>query len=295
MVVKSVIPRGNLGSAQTEKRYSPGIWHNCPLDAIRNGEKPGIVFEFNFDTLPQTVPTTEGAYGLFAAFSSTGGAIDVAANGNGWVFSSDGDNEGASIRGRACPFKIIRSAYNLWYEAVVSTSTITDTKHNILCGLMQDVALTATMPITAAGALADTNFVGFQRPETARSTAGTGGAIMNTLYKADGVTAVTVQSDAVTISAVDTDVKLGMVFDPDVACDVADVTNNGSNKYLLSFFQDGIRCATTKQIPSAAGTDFPNDIQLGIVFAVLNATGTTPGNSTLRRLRVAQLFEPLGR
>ena len=47
-------------------------------------------------------------------------------------------------------------------------------------------------------------------------------------------------------------------------------------------------------VTSTAGNPFPNDIALGFAFAVLNATGTTPGTSTIKYVRMAQLLLPLG-
>lgn len=281
MSVKTIIPRGNLGSVQQDRDWSRGVWSDCPLDAIRDGELAGRIFEFEFNALPKTPATTEGNFSIWSQFSDTGGAIDAGSAG-GWQFSSDGDNEGASIRGRATPFKINRSSKKLWFEAEVKTSTIADTKHGILLGLIADIAFTATVPLTAAGALADANLVGFHRLEG-------DGDYFDTVYKADGVTAVTVGADAKAIVA-DTWVKLGMVFDPGVDRFTADTDNDGSNKHLLSFYGDGIRLASTKQIPSAAGTDFPNDVNLSPFFAVLNATASTPGNSTIARIRVVQLY-----
>lgn len=286
MSVKTILPARNNGSAQTDNGWSPGIWGSCPIQAIKDGEISGKVFEFDFDTLPKTPATTEGNFGLFSQFSSTGGAIDSATGiGGGWVFSSDGDDEGASIRSRAISFQIDRTAAKkFWFEARIKTSTITDTKHNIICGMMGDSALTATVPITAAGAVADVNIVGFRRTEAA-----SGGALMDTFYKADGVTAVTVQAGAVALTA-DTYTKLGMVYEPEVDPFLHDVSMTGVGRYNLFFYNNGIRLSSYKQIPSAQGTDFPNDVGLGFVFAVLNATASTPGNSTISRVRVAQVY-----
>ncbi len=281
MSVKTIRPAGNLGSAQSEDAYSAGIWHDCPLLAIRDGELPGIVQEFNFDTLPKTPPTTEGNFGDFAAFTDTGGFINAIA-GHGWNLGSDGDNEGASFRTRATPFKIIRTGKKFWFETRVKFSTIADTKNGVFIGLLEDVALTATVPIAAAGTLADKNFVGFHRLE------GDGDAI-DTVYKADGVTQVTVGADALTIAA-DTWVKLGMVFEPGIDPTIHDVANSGTKLYNLAFYSNGIRLATVKQIPSAAGTDFPNDIYMGFAMAILNATGSSPGDASISRARIAQLF-----
>lgn len=282
MSVKTIRPAGNLGSAQTEANWSPGVWHDCPLAAIRDGEIPGVISEFMFDMLPKTPATTEGNFGLLTQFSDTGGFIDAGSTG-GWKLGSDGDNEGASIRSRATPFKIIRTAKKLWFEARVKASAITDSKNGFLLGLIEDAAFSATVPITAAGAIADKNLVGFRKDEA-------DGDQIDCVYKADGVTAVTVQADALPTALVaDTFVKLGMVYEPSVSPFVQDPTNAGTTKYNLTFHVNGIKVAT-KQIPSAAGTDFPNDVQLGWFFAVLNATGSTPGDNTIERIRVVQRY-----
>lgn len=271
--------------ANTSANYSGSIWGDCPVESLRDKQSTGpqgFVWEKSFLTAPITPPTTEGNYGEMTFFSSTGGTAvpDTTEVGGGLAIGSDGDNEGASFRGLITPCKINLSNGDFWLEFHMLTSTITDAKHNILAGLVQDVAFTATVPITAAGAIADTNIVYFHRPESARSTAGTGGAIMNAGYKADGVTAVTVQTDAVTLVA-STYTNLGLKF-------VAQ-RNIGRGAGYLYWYQDGAIVAS-KLIPSASGTDFPNDVYLSFFFAVLNATATTPGTSSIKHVRMAQLM-----
>lgn len=289
-MVKTIRPAGNLGSAQSDDGYTAGVWHDCPLDEIREGLRQGTLFEFNFDSMPKTPATTEGNYSLFTQFSDTGGTIAPPATGfRGWDFGSDGDNEGASIRARAMAFQIDRTAGGaFWWEARIKTSTIADAKHNILTGMLEDVALTAVLPITAAGAIADVNGFGFRRTEAV-----SGGALLDTWYKANGVTAVTVQAGAVPLVA-DTYVNIGMKYVPSVDPFVADVNYTSLGKYNLFFYANGLRLATYKLIPTAQGTDFPNDVRMSPFFAVLNATGTTPGTSAISRLRVAQLNTPAG-
>ena len=285
MAVKPITYAGNLGSAHaaTDFDWSPNIWGDCNFAAIKEGSIPGVAFEHDFLSFPITPPTTEGNWGPYAVFTDTGGFITPGSGQGGEaVFGSDGDNEGASIRTVATPFKIMRTLKKFWFEARVKASTIADTKNGFFIGLMQNVALTATMPIAAAGTIGDTNLVGFHRLEG-------DGDMLDTIYKADGVTQVTVQADAVTLVA-DTYVKIGMKFEAETDWQVADPTLAGVNRYVLSFYKDNLRLATTKQIPLAAGTDFPNDIAMGLVFATLNATGTTPGNNTIDRWRAAQLL-----
>jgi hypothetical protein len=274
------------GGSNVQAGYSGTIWGDCPVDALRGGVIPGYLWEKRFNTEPITPPTTEGNWGEMAAFSDTGGTMtaDTTEVGGGVAIGSDGDNEGASMRSVIVPAKIILTGGDFWFEARMLTSTVTDAKHNIFLGLMENTALTAIVPITATGTLADKNLIGFQRPETARSVAGTGGAIMNAVYKADGVTAVTVQTDAVALVAA-TYTNLGMKFIPK--------RNVGKGPGYFQWFQDGVLVAQKLWI-TTAGTDMPNDINLGFVFAVLNATASSPGTSTIKHVRMAQLLTPLG-
>lgn len=276
---------GQYGGANTAAKYSGSIWGDCPIEAIRAGIVPGFVQEIRFDRTNITPPTTEGNYNDFAFFSSTGGTAtgDTTEVGGGLAIGSDGDNEGASLRTVVVPAKINLLNGDFWMEWRMLTSTVTDTKHNIVCGLFENVALTATVPITAAGALSDNNMVVFQRPESARTVAGTGGAIMNAMYKTDGNAAVTAQTDACTLVAA-TYTNLGFKFVPK--------RRYGKGAGAFYWYQDGLVVASYV-VTSTAGNPFPNDVNLGFVFAVLNATGTTPGTSTIKNMRMAQLMGPL--
>lgn len=284
MTVKSVRHRQNLGSARTTADLSPNIWADCPIEELRSGNIPGVFFMDHFASFPKTPATSEGNWGQYAQFSSTGGTI-TAGTGTGGeaIFASDDDGEGASIRTLATPFKISRSNGKFWFECMVKLSTVANTTFEFFVGLMEDAALTATVPITnTAATLADQNLVGFYRTES-------DGDAINTTYKANGVTAVTVGTGEV-VPAAATYLKLGMVFDPGVDPFVHDTTLAGTNKYLLTFYANNLRLTSYKQIPSAAGTDFPNDVGLGLVLAVRNAAGSSPGNATIDFWAAAQLY-----
>ena len=254
--------------ANTDRVPSPSIWADCPALEIEAGIKDGIHIYDDFGNGPLVAAGAEADYKGYRGFADTGGSV---ADGGEWggtlVMSSDGDNEGAGLRTGAAPFQIDIGQGKFWFEARIKTSTIADTKHGIFLGLTGAVAITATSPIAAAGTLADINFVGFHRLEG-------DGDMLDTVYKADGVTQVTLQADAVTLVA-DTYVKLGMVFDPK--------TN------VLTFYKNGVPLSTTYTIPAADGTDFPNDVRLGMLMSVLNATASTPGSSEIDWWRAAQL------
>jgi hypothetical protein len=271
---------------------SESIWWDCPYERIANGEVAGTVRFYDFSNF-KPAANVNAAEALWdkglSCFGSDGFAITaVDGVGGGVTIGSDGDNEGGSFHELGAPWQLSRSTSDLWFEVMFSTSTVADTTHNVFTGLAATTAFSATVPITATGTIADTGVVGFFRPETARTTAGTGGAIMNTVYKAAGVTAVTVQSDACTLAA-NTLTKLGIRYKgANVDKDVQGAASNA--KYLQSFYQDGRRLTGYKQMPTGAGTDFPNNVRLGFFFAVLNATGTAPGTCTLRWARIAQLL-----
>ena len=223
--MNSVQYRGSqaLGLLDVSRGPSQSIWGDCPILEIINGITDGVIHFDEFQAGPRVAAGAEASYagggGGYRGFADTGGLVaDGGEIGGTLVMSSDGDNEGASFRMACSPFQIARNQGKLWFEARIKTDTITDTKNGIFVGLMADNALTAVSPITALGAIADVNIVGFHRLEG-------DGDYFDTIYKADGVTQVTVQADAAVI-VVDTYVKLGMVFDP---------TNN-----TLSFYRNGV-------------------------------------------------------
>lgn len=286
MALHTLTYRGNLGSADTSRKPSPNIWHDCPWTAIKDGTIEGIALFDDFGSFNKTPATTEGNWAAemgYAQFSGTGGTITAGTGlGGEAIFASDDDNEGAAIRSLATPFKIIRTGKKFWFECRVKLSTIADTTFEFFVGLMENAALTATVPITTTAAtLADQNLVGFYRTES-------DGDAINTTYKADTVTAVTVGTGEV-VPAANTYMKLGMVFDPQSDNLIHDPTQAGT-QYYLTFYNNNLRLASKKQIPSAAGTDFPNDVGLGLCLAVRNAAGSSPGNATIDWWRAAQLI-----
>jgi hypothetical protein len=262
---------GNQGAnaANTDSRFSPFLWQNCPIREIRDGTIEGWIFEDDFLNPHPIAAGADALAGDYYGFASVGGLGALADEIAGALtLSSDGDDEGASIRTKGRPFQISRSHGNFWFEARVKSSTVADTKHGFLVGLSDALTLTATIPLTALGALGDENLVGFLRAEG-------DGDQLDCVYKADGVAAVTVQADAAPSALVaDTYVKVGLFYNADT--------------YVLTYYINGVAVGT-KTIPSAAGTDFPNDVRLGLIFAVLNATATTPGSVTIDKWRAAQL------
>ena len=282
MIGESFAPANQRSSTEdTTSIWTPAVFKGINVDGIRMGGVDGVLIEkfFNRGFKPSTNINAAEAYWEdgWMVFGDGGAQINAVAGlglAGGVKIYSDGDNEGASIRHQFAPFKLARSRKAFGFEVVLSTDTIADTKHGFFAGLIEDVAATAIIPLTALGALADKNLVGFHRLEG-------DGDYVNCVYKANGVAAVTVKEDAHVLVA-DTDIRLGMRYSP--AEDF-----NKSGRYWLRFFANGRLIASAeKQIPSTDGDDFPNDIGLGIILSVLNATATTPGATTFKRVMAAQ-------
>jgi len=254
--------------SETRRRFSPGLWGNCPWDGIRSGIVDGIAFEDDFVQGPLVTAGAQALYGNYHGFADTGGSVaDAAAQFGALTFSSDNDNEGASLACAIASLQITQNAGDLWFEARFKTSTIADTKHGIFVGLIDAATLSATVPIAADGTLADEDLVGFWRLEG-------DGDKMDTYYKAGGITAVAVCADAVTLVA-DTYKRVGVRY--------------SKSEKKLYFYDDGVTLVDTKTIPNATGTDFPADVILRPIFAVLNATSSSPGTSTLDWWAFAQV------
>lgn len=225
------------------------FWQDCPLQAsmIDPGVGYGMQDDFIDLGLSPTITTIISGQGRYLLFGSAGATITPdAALGGGLVITEATDNESVSITTKQTPFQIESSKGSLWFEARIKTSTITTAEQAWLIGLMDTTAQTATVPITATGAIADINFVGFHHPE-ANTTA------FDASYKANTVTAVEVNSNIGTLVA-DTYVKLGFKFD--------------SSNNVLSFYVNGALQAASKTIGAAAGTDFPDDVTLAPVLAM---------------------------
>lgn len=278
-----------FSGTDTENKPSGTIWGKCPWNAIGERSVNGVRHWDDFSSFNITPATTEGNWTAqtgYAQFSGTGGTITAPAlsaatkagvPASGITIGSDDDNEGVAARTVSVPYALNRANQRFWFEACFKKSSIANTILEFFIGLLENVALTATVPITTtAGLLSDNNLVGIHSTESAGSKA-------STKYKANGVTAVVVGTDEITFVA-DTFTKVGMMYVP---------SGDKDGSYCLSFYQDGVRLASSKIIPDSNGTDFPTDVAMGPVFATRNAAGTSPGTVTLKWWKYAQLYAPL--
>lgn len=235
------------------------IWHDCPVLEIK--DDPGIGYgfheDFNHFGAPGTLTTIKEFDGYTVFAGATGLIVNTEVLGGELNILTSASNE-ATVVGKDPVYNITSLGGALWFEGRVKVSTVTTNLLGFFVGLMDTTAYTATVPLTATSALADVNLVGFHRPE-ANTTA------FDTSYKADGITAVEVNSDVGTLVA-DTYVKVGFKFTP-----------SDAGTATLRFYIDNVEQATKKTIPDATGTDFPSDVRMGPVFAVQGVS--TPDHS----------------
>ena len=270
----------------TTNRFSPSIWGDCPVSALQANPDLGVYLRYDNVRSPVLVTptiTTEANYGDgLKAFGSSGGTLLPAKqeNGGGYILTETDDNEGIGFATIQLPFKIYPTKGKLWFEARLKNSVVTDTENGFVVGLWEQQTMSATVPIAAAGTLADANFVGFHRLE------GDGDQI-NTVYKANGVTQATVKEDAISTTAnvhtvagalaADTFIKLGMVFNPLNA--------------RMEWYINGVLLPDYYTVTTTAGNPFPNDVQLGICIFMLLASAND-SILTVDHVTCAQLSAP---
>lgn len=249
------------GSADTTSRPSTAIWHDCPILQIT--EDPGtgyLIFDDFLEVPTHLTNVANGAaqVGRYNTFTSNGSVIKGAAEAGGAAFlNSSASNLAAVLAGGGTPFNLASGQKKLWFEARVKVGTIANAQNGVFVGLFSDTAPAAAVPITAAGAMAADDFVGFHRLE--------GDGDKFDLVHGDG-TATQLTADAITLVA-DTYVKVGMVF-------------NGSQ---IEFFADGLSVGTL----AVGATQYPDSETLGPMIAILGADTEATG-VTIDWWRVAQ-------
>lgn len=229
----------------TTRRASASVWKNCPLLAIRNRTKSGIIIEDDFDSFYPTASryVISGTSATVApVLAQTGGEVVITCTGsaNGEAYLGDAIKLGSFAQ-------IISNSPNpLWYETRIKTNDITNGV--IFAGL-------AKSSDVAAGAWVDTTLV----PATTVSALGFRTLVATPsrldVFYMDDATAIVYATGAATLVA-GTYVKLGIRFDGNAI---------GGGKNLCHFFVNGAEIAqvTTGNMGVAAtATTFPDSIGL---------------------------------
>lgn len=263
-------------TADTSLGLSTGLWADCPFEDIRSGHTNGIIVDDDFLVGGAITAVTSDAtlVGLpYMGFNSSGGThTQPDVTGGALALTEATANEGNFVRSIVRPFQISSQLGDLWFEARVKVSSITNV--GMIVGLWDNTACTVDIPLSAADPpiMATTgNFVGFRMPEGAGTVIGS--------YDADDA-GQTVDAEVVVNSAcgtmvADTYAKLGLRFNRRTG--------------LLTWYFNGVPCANTKSVPNATGTDFPADVRLGLIFGQ-KLVASSAGVSTIDRWTCVQLY-----
>lgn len=264
----------SAAAAESTLRTPSSFWADCPWDQIRSGVVDGVTFfdDFNLSPGMTTLNTANVQFGQWSAYGDTGNTVTTANEAGGvLIFTVDTDNEQFTLKSRAGSMLISTAAKNLWFEARVKVSSITDTNcGGCFFGLYEGAAADANIGLSA-NVMADANFVGWNRLEA-------DGDQWEPAWKADGVAVQVGEADAYTIVA-DTYYKLGFKWDFALQ--------------KLFFYVNGVvtssHVGSTVVGASASPTTFPNDVYLGPMITV-GAGGTPTGTTSVDWIRGAQVF-----
>lgn len=255
---------------------SGAIWHDIPHDLGENPNSGFIIGDFGI-TIPKHASTSGGAVtaalGAYHCYLDQGGFIRRPTTGlmmAGVELGSDGDNELVTMRhGYTRAFlSSATSTGKAWWEGCFKVSAISTTSPGVFIGLADDNLSATNILLDDSDALADNNLIGFKKTEAA--------ATLTFVYKADGQTAQVPISNAGSMVA-DTYKRVGFKLDN---------TNPAAKR--ITVYVDGVELTTYVTKTNMDAVTFPRDVNLGFAMSSNNATGATPGFSTLQWWALAQ-------
>lgn len=286
MSVNTIDYRGNL-VAHTGRNPSPNVWADAQVFDTLEGNINGTFFHDEFNGIPLAgVQTTEAPFGGYKVLASVGNSVSgvgvinsVAVPGGVLRFQHSADNGAASLA-RAYPSLLISgltaNSGKLWFEARIAVSTLAVNGLGFFLGLAEvdKWTLAAGVPFNGGDAITNTAAaIGFRKGEDALG-------VIDTVYS-DRATAFTnIQAGAVTLSAANTFIKLGMVYDPNepVAAD------------CLKFYADNLQLQGKMSRSAIAALTNLDSNPLGLIFATVADTAGTTAAAYLDWWRVAQLL-----
>ena len=232
--------------SDTSRAFSASVWKNCPLDAIRDGSRSGIIEQDDFDSITPTATKYKlsGTSATITLVGTTpGGEVGLACtnSANGEAYLANGIAVGS------WGMIISQSVDELWWEARVKVDDITNGV--FACGLAKPADIAAAM-------LADTTLV-FATTVSAlgfRTLVGTP-STLGIFYMDDAAASVYVASAATLVAG--TYVKLGIRF------------GGKADGNLIRFYVNGVEKANTAGTMGvlATATNFPDSIGLTDFFA----------------------------
>jgi hypothetical protein len=271
---------GAIGSASDLRLPSPAIWQGCPWDLIQKRVIDGAVYYNDFDgnynyTLAanQTITKLDG--GVCACTAGTAGTTLSQVTGENGIIhlESTTDDEdvivscfGNSVAGAYSGYgqALFAAGKQTWMEACISQVNVTNSKANLFCGFAEEGLVATTTLLTASDAMADKDYVGFQRVFA-------DGDALDTVFNTEsGATSpITVGSDAVTVAA-GTMIKIGLY----------------SDGTTVRFYSAGVELDDTVLV---AATDFPINQHMCFYLGIMLGHGDT-FSAECDWVKIAQTF-----
>ena len=274
--------KGNLASADTGRGYSPNIWGDCPVKSILEGSIAGTIFQDDFLDFPLIgTQTTQIAHGRYKVFAHTGcavtpvSAVNSVELGNGILdFSTDTDNDSASLAQSYPSFMLKSTSGKLWFEARLAWTPITTNGIGWFIGLAETElwTLAAGVPLNAGDAITNSaSAIGFRKPEDDLTT-------FDTVYSIRDTSFVEIGGAEGSVAAAYEFAKLGFVFDPQAAT---------ANR--VRFYQNNLALATELSATTLEALTYLDANALGLIFAQIADSVGTSGHTYLDWWRCVQL------
>lgn len=213
--------KDNLGSGNTNRDPSPGIWGGFPIGPIKDGTIAGQYFFDDFDATSAAPDlTTEAAWKDYKGHLDTSctfvgiSAINSVEVGKGILECNfNAENDGSSLAQTYPSYSLASTAGKLCFEARIAVDDVTTANGiGFFLGLGETdlMTLTEIVPIAADDTPSnDGSMIGFHFPEDDLTT-------IDTVYTDRATSFTQVKDAAVTGLAANTFMKLGLVFDPNL-------------------------------------------------------------------------------
>lgn len=264
---------------------SPAIWGHCPLAYIKKYYPESWV---RWDASRMSLAGTQttqiaGPIPGTKVFASSGGAVDAVSAVNSvekWggaiQFGVDTDDESASLAQAYPTFRVSgdKDTDNpLFFEGCVSLSSIATNTVGIFMGLAETElwTLAAGVPFNAGDAITNSaSAIGWRKEED-------GLGVWDTVVSDRATSFTNVGDAAVTVSAANTFIKLGMLYNP------------LDKDRCVRFFADNIEMTTALTRAAVQAYTNLDANAVGPLFALIADSGGTAVKAHLKWLEVAQL------
>lgn len=280
--MQSMLLKNNLGSENTDRGPSPGLWGDCPIMSILEGSVAGTIFADDFVDFPligtQTTQIAHGRYKVFATGSGTVAGVSAVNSvelGKGILdFGVDTDNDSASLAQSYPSFLLKSTAGKLWFEARLAYTPILTNGIGWFLGLAEtDLWTLATgVPFNAGDAITNAaSAIGFRKEED-------GLGVIDTVYSDRATSFTNIGDAAASVDAAYEFIKLGIKFDP--SAPAAD---------RVKFYANNLELATSLSASALAALTNLDANALGLLFAVVADSAGTTGHAYLDWWRCVQL------